>query len=156
MRVVLQRVDGCSVSVGQHVAARFSGLGLLLLVGAALGDELPLADAAAEKAAAMRVFDPDLCAERGLCPPAGARELSALDLGLPVMVISQFTLLADVRKGRRPSWHAAMPGQEASPIVARVAERLRELDLPVHEGVFGADMAVTATNAGPVTIVFDL
>lgn len=156
MRVVMQRVDGCSVSVNRELVSSFTGLGLLLLVGVAREDNLETAALAAEKATSMRVFDAGISTSYGLCPPAGSKELSAVDLRLPVMVVSQFTLLADVRKGRRPSWNAAMPSEEAGPIVARLAERIQELGLPVHEGVFGADMSVAATNVGPVTIVFDL
>ncbi len=82
-------------------------------------------------------------------------ELSALDLGAPVIVVSQFTLYADTRKGRRPSWGAASPGAHAEPLVDEFAAELRRLGLPVQTGVFGADMAVSLVNDGPVTVLLE-
>ncbi|GAA1803492.1 D-aminoacyl-tRNA deacylase [Nostocoides veronense] len=82
-------------------------------------------------------------------------ERSAEELGAPVLLISQFTLYADTRKGRRPSWNGAAPGLVAEPLVAELGRALSAYGLPVHEGVFGADMAVSFTNDGPVTVLLD-
>src|SRR5699024_9863912 len=94
----------------------------------------------ARKIADLRIFD---------------GERSAAELVAPVLVVSQFTLSADVRKGRRPSWGAAAPGEVAEPLVEDVVAELRARNLPVHTGRFGADMRVELTNDGPVTIVLD-
>jgi D-tyrosyl-tRNA(Tyr) deacylase len=82
-------------------------------------------------------------------------ERSVSDAGAPVIVVSQFTLYGEARKGRRPTWNAAAPGAVAAPLVAHVSDLLRERGLEVGEGVFGADMALNLTNDGPVTLIID-
>ena len=103
------------------------------------------ADALAHKIAGLRVFDDD----------DGAMNVALADVGGAVLVVSQFTLLGDVRKGRRPSFIAAARGELAERLYERVAARLRDAGLHVQTGVFGADMAVELVNDGPVTILLD-
>ena len=143
MRTVLQRVTSASVSVddpepGTVVGA--IGTGLLALVGVTHDDTTDAARALADKIAHLRIL-------RG--------EQSVLSAGAAVLAISQFTLYADTRKGRRPSWNAAAPGPAAEPIYAAFCDRLRELGIQVAEGRFGADMSVQLTNDGPVTLIVD-
>ena len=111
--------------------------------------------AEAEKLYGLRIFDPahDV---HGRLPAGTAGEVSAQDLGLPVLLVSQFTLYADTRKGRRPSWSAAAPGDVAEPIVEACAAHLRSIGATVPQGVFGADMQVALVNDGPMTIVLEL
>ncbi|WP_144791603.1 D-aminoacyl-tRNA deacylase [Kocuria palustris] len=148
MRIILQRARGAAVTIpgprGTETVGSFDGPGLVALVGVTHGDDAETAAALAEKTAGLRIMAD---AERS--------EVSCLDLGAPVLVVSQFTLYADVRKGRRPSWSQAAPGDVSEPIVAAYAERLRELGLEVPTGRFGADMQVSLVNDGPVTIVVD-
>jgi D-tyrosyl-tRNA(Tyr) deacylase len=141
MRAVIQRADGASVVVAGRVTASFAGEGLVVLLGVTHQDGEPQARRMARKVADLRLL-------RG--------ERSAVDAGAPIVVISQFTLYGDARKGRRPTWNAAAPGPVAEPLVARVVALLRERGLEVGEGVFGADMAVALTNDGPVTLVLDV
>lgn len=149
MRVLLQRVTEAAVTVGGEVVGA-TGPGLLLLVGICEGDEAATVDALAAKTANLRVFD----------DAAGVMNRSALDLlaaGDPVgvLVVSQFTLCADTRKGRRPSYaHAARP-EQAAPLVDRFAATLRALGLPTAQGRFGAEMLVSLVNDGPVTLVIE-
>jgi len=149
MRVLVQRVLEGSVMVGDEVVGD-TGPGFVLLVGVT-HDDTP-ADAAflASKVANLRVFD----------DAAGNLNRSALDLlaaGEPVgmLVVSQFTLYADMRKGRRPSFVRAAAPDVAAPLVARFADELRRLGLPVAEGRFGAEMRVALVNDGPVTLWLD-
>lgn len=144
MRSVLQRVARSSVTVDDVTAAEI-GRGLLVLVGVAAGDTVADADATARKLAGLRVF-PD---------EAGAMNRSAIEVGAEVLVVSQFTLCADVRRGRRPSFSGAARPEEAAPLVAAVAEGLRKMGLQVAEGSFGAMMAVELVNDGPVTIIVE-
>ena len=104
----------------------------------------------------MRLFNAShaVAAQAQLAPDSG-KELSAADLALPVLVISQFTLYANTRKGRRPTWDAAAPGDIASPLVDAFAEQLIARGVDVQRGVFGADMQVSFTNDGPMTIIVD-
>lgn len=140
MRAVVQRASSGRVLVdGQEVAA-LDGPGLVVLVGVSVEDGPDDAAQVARKVADLRVL-------RG--------ELSAVDAGAPVIVVSQFTLLADTRKGRRPTWAGAARGDVAEPLVAAVVGALRERGLRVGTGVFGADMAVELVNDGPVTILLD-
>ncbi|MDR1293429.1 MAG: D-tyrosyl-tRNA(Tyr) deacylase [Bifidobacteriaceae bacterium] len=141
MRAVIQRAHGASVAVEGRVTASFVGEGLVVLLGVTHADGEQQAARIAAKIAEMRLL-------RG--------ERSASDAGAPVIVVSQFTLYGDARKGRRPTWNAAAPGPVAQPLVARVVALLRERGLTVGEGVFGADMAVTLTNDGPVTLILDV
>ena len=141
MRVVVQRVTRARVTPGGAVGA---GLGLLVGVSAA-ADEAVAVEAAG-KVARLRIFPDD----------AGRFDRSLLDTGGAALVVSQFTLLADTRKGNRPSFTAAARPELAAPLVDRFAAALRELGVPVETGVFGARMAVVLVNDGPVTIVLDV
>lgn len=144
MRAVVQRVAGARVLVDGEVVGAVEGSGLLALVGVTHGDSRDVADQLAAKIWGLRVFDgPD-------------RELSASDLGLPILVVSQFTLYGDTRKGRRPSWTAAAPGELAEPLVDRVVWALREAGAVVATGRFGAHMQVELVNDGPVTILLEV
>lgn len=144
MRVVLQRVARASVSVdGERVAS--IGVGFLVLVGVGHDDGPAEAERLAEKVSALRVFADD----------AGKMNRAIADVGGEALVVSQFTLYADLRKGRRPSWtDAAEPGKAAE-LVDAFAVALERQGLPVATGVFGADMQVELLNDGPVTLVLD-
>ncbi len=144
MRVVLQRVAGASVTVDGQVVASI-GPGLLLLVAVAGGDDEAEARRVAAKCAEMRIFsDAD-----------GRFNLSLTDTGGEALVVSQFTLLADVRRGRRPSFEAAARPEAAEPLVEVFAEELRRLGVETQTGRFGAKMSVDLVNDGPVTVVID-
>ena len=144
MRIVLQRVSKGSVTVGGEVVGSVEQ-GVVLLVGVADGDGEEQAGWLAKKIAGLRVFE----------DAEGKMNLSLLDVGGGALVVSQFTLLADTRKGRRPSFIKAAHPQVAEPLVERFAELLREEGLPVEMGVFGANMTVEIHNDGPVTIVLE-
>ena len=143
MRVLVQRVTSASVSVDGEVVGAIDAAeqGLLALVGITHSDDADLARRMAEKLWQLRILD---------------GELSAADVGAPILVISQFTLYANTAKGRRPTWNAAAPGAVAEPLVTVFAEALRELGAEVATGVFGADMAVELVNDGPVTVLLEL
>ncbi len=132
----------------------FQGPGLVVLVGVTHDDTSTTAVRLADKIYDLRIFGAEHSSSA--IPEGGPRELSASDLGLPVLVISQFTLYGDTRKGRRPTWDAAAPGPVAEPLVAAVADRLRERGADVSTGVFGADMRVALVNDGPVTILLEV
>ncbi len=150
MRVVLQRASAARVEVDGVVVGDLDGPGLVALVGVTHGDGPTQVEWMARKIAHLRVFDgPD-----GDESPGAER--SAVEAGLPVLVVSQFTLYGDVRKGRRPSWSAAAPGPVAEPLVEAVAEALRAEGLRVATGTFGAHMRVHLVNDGPVTLVLDV
>lgn len=140
MRAVVQRAARARVRVGGESVAAFDGPGLVVLAGATHDDGPEQVAWLARKIAHLRIM---------------REELSASDLAAPVIVVSQFTLYADTRKGRRPSWNGAAPGPVAEPLVAALAEALRGHGLPVQTGVFGADMALELVNDGPVTILLD-
>lgn len=142
MRVVLQRVTGAEVRIEDSVVGRIAH-GLVALVGIGDGDLASDVDVLAAKTAALRIFD----------TADGAR--SVVDVGGAVMVISQFTLLADTRRGNRPSWTAAAPPDHARPLVEQFATQLEARGITVARGVFGAHMVVSLVNDGPVTIVLD-
>lgn len=145
MRAVLQRVTRASVSVGGEVVGAI-GPGIVALVGVTTDDGAAQVATVARKIAELRILP-------------GERSISdLLETGEPaeVLLISQFTLYADVRKGRRPSWNGAAPSAVAEPVVAAVGEALRARGIPVAEGVFGAHMAVDLVNDGPVTIILDV
>lgn len=154
MRAVVQRVDGASVVVDGEDVGRIDGPGLLLLVGVTHSDDESIARRLAHKAYDLRIFDATRF--EACTAPGGSKEVSASDLGLPVLVVSQFTLYADTRKGRRPTWDAAAPGPVAEPLVDVVADELRARGARVATGRFGADMRVGLTNDGPVTIILDV
>ncbi len=141
MRAVVQRVRRASVDVeGQRIAQ--IGAGLLVLLGVTHDDEPETARAMARKVAHLRV----LRDERSVATTPGAA----------VLVVSQFTLYGDTRKGRRPSWLAAAPGPVAEPLVDEVAAELRRSGVEVATGQFGADMSVELVNDGPVTLLLEL
>lgn len=141
MRAVVTRVTSAAVDVeGERVGA--IGAGLLVLVGVGHDDTAATATALARTIAGLRI----LRGERALTDEAQPEAL----------VVSQFTLLADTRRGRRPSWSAAAPGPVAAPLVEVVVATLSDLGISVRTGRFGADMAVTSVNDGPVTIVLDV
>jgi D-tyrosyl-tRNA(Tyr) deacylase len=160
MRAVVQRVDGARVTVAGEVVGAITGPGLCVLVGVTHTDTAALAARMADKVYDMRLFDEAALGERltGVCLPPGQRprEVSASDVGLPVLVVSQFTLYGQTRKGRRPTWEAAAPGPVAEPIVAAFAQQLRDRGAEVATGQFGAAMRVDLVNDGPVTVIVDL
>ena len=141
VRAVLQRVSRAQVRVDGQVVGEVEGEGLLALVGVTSGDGPEQVDRLARKIAELRVL-------RG--------ERSVLDAGAAVLVVSQFTLYGDARKGRRPSWSAAAPGPVAQPLVDAVCAALRARGVRVETGVFGADMAVELVNDGPVTLLLEV
>lgn len=142
MRAVVQRVSRASVTVEEAVASSI-GPGLLVLLGVAEGDSDADADALAGKVARLRVFPNE----------EGRFDRSVRETGGAVLVVSQFTLLADTAKGNRPSFTRAAAPQEAERLYARFCAVLRELGVHVAQGVFGARMEVELVNDGPVTIV---
>ncbi|MBF9351248.1 D-aminoacyl-tRNA deacylase [Mycobacteroides chelonae] len=143
MRVLVQRVISATVSVEGEVvgAIRPEGQGLLALVGVTHDDDAQTAAQLAEKLWQLRILDD---------------EKSAADLGAPILVVSQFTLYANTKKGRRPAWNAAAPGSVAEPIVTAFANALRGLGAQVEAGIFGAHMQVELINDGPVTVLLEL
>lgn len=152
MRALVQRSNGAQVTVGTEIVGEFKGPGLVVLVGVTHADDAKAATRMAEKIYGLRVFEP----RHASTPPGSpARELSASDLGLPLLVISQFTLYADTRKGRRPTWDAAAPRPVAEPLVAAVVNELSRLGATVHTGRFGADMQVSLINDGPFTVLLE-
>lgn len=140
MRAVVQRVTEASVEVGGEIVGAI-GSGLVVLVGVTHGDGPEQAAAVARKVHGLRV----LRDERSVADTPGAA----------VLVVSQFTLYGDARKGRRPTWAAAAPGPVAEPLVDEFVRVLRDLGAPVATGVFGADMRVNLVNDGPVTLLLE-
>ena len=132
----------------------FTGPGLMVLVGVTHDDTPDRAARLADKLYDLRLFDASHA--EGELPEGSARELSASDLGLPVLVVSQFTLYGDTRKGRRPTWDAAAPRPVAEPLVDAVVARLRERGADVSTGIFGADMQVALVNDGPITMILEI
>jgi len=144
MRAVIQRVSMASVEVEGRIVGRI-GPGVLVLLGVGHGDSEAEARLLADKTANLRIFADE----------AGKFNHSLLDTGGSALVISQFTLYADTRKGRRPSFSGAAPPTEAEPLVNAYCAALRALGIPVETGVFGAMMRITLVNEGPVTITLD-
>jgi len=144
MRVVLQRVARASVTVDGSAVSRI-GRGFLLLVGVGHGDGPGDADRLAAKIATLRVF-PD---------GGGTMNLSLADVDGGALVVSQFTLYGDLRKGRRPSWAGAAGPETAAPLVEALAADLEARGVEVARGAFGADMQVELVNDGPVTLMLD-
>ena len=142
MRAVLQRVSRAEVRVAGKVVGAI-GAGWLVLLGIGPDDDQTTAARMVEKVAALRVFEDD----------AGKMNLSALEVRADFLLISQFTLYADLSRGRRPSFVGAAPPAVAEPLVEHVAELLRSKGFSVATGRFGAEMAVELVNDGPVTIV---
>ncbi|MGW4327531.1 D-aminoacyl-tRNA deacylase [Nocardia sp. NPDC004573] len=146
MRALLQRVSSAQVTVDDQVVGRIDPAahgvphGLVALVGVTHSDTEATAKALADKVWRLRILD---------------GERSAADLHAPILVVSQFTLYADTRKGRRPSWSAAAPGAIAEPLVDVFARALRELGATVATGRFGAHMHIDLVNDGPVTLLLE-
>ena len=140
MRAVLQRVDGARVEVDGEVVGAIEGEGLLALVGVTHDDGPEQVATIARKICELRILQ---------------GERSVLDAGASVLVVSQFTLYADVRKGRRPSWNGAAPAPVAEPLVQQVVEAIRERGVDAQEGRFGASMRVGLVNDGPFTILLE-
>ena len=140
MRAVLQRVTSARVEVDGEVVGAIDRAGLLALVGVTHDDGPEQVERMARKIAELRIL---------------RDEQSLVDAGAPVLVVSQFTLYADTRKGRRPSWSAAAPGPVAEPLVAALVDALRRRGVEVEQGRFGAMMEVSLVNDGPVTLVVD-
>jgi D-aminoacyl-tRNA deacylase len=144
VRAVVQRVSEASVAV-EGVTHGVVAAGLVVLLGVARGDDTAAAERLAGKVARLRVFENE----------EGRFDRSLLDAGGSALVVSQFTLIADTAKGNRPSFADAAPPEDAEPIYERFCEALRELGVPVETGAFGARMAVSLVNDGPVTIILD-
>lgn len=144
MRAVVQRVSGARVTVGDHAAGEI-GRGLVALVGVQVGDTEADAAYLADKLVGLRVFEDH----------EGKLNLSAQEVGGAVLVVSNFTVLGDCRKGRRPSFTDAAPPQEAERLLAGFVERLRAAGLSVATGVFREHMHVEINNDGPVTLLLD-
>ena len=145
MRTVIQRVSRARVLVGDDVVGEI-GHGFLLLVGVAEGDSVGDAGVTARKISELRVF-PD---------GEGKMNRSISDAGGSILVVSQFTLMADVRRGRRPSFVSAARPDEAEPLIRAVCAGLEERGIAVETGLFGAAMQVELVNDGPVSIVLDV
>lgn len=145
MRAVVQRVDGASVAVvtgsGTETVGEIIGEGLCVLVGVTHEDTKEKAAQLARKLWSIRMLE---------------GEKSCSEVNAPLLVISQFTLYGDARKGRRPTWNAAAPGSVAEPLVDEVVARLRALGARVETGRFGADMRVSLTNHGPFTVQLEM
>ncbi|MFC6880025.1 MULTISPECIES: D-aminoacyl-tRNA deacylase [Actinomadura] len=141
MRAVVQRASRASVTVDGRVVGAIEGPGLLVLVGVTHDDTERQAKRMAAKLWGLRILED---------------EKSCSDLNAPLLVVSQFTLYGDARKGRRPTWTAAAPGPVAEPLVNAVVDELRSLGAKVETGVFGADMKVSLTNDGPITLILDI
>ncbi|GEJ58582.1 D-aminoacyl-tRNA deacylase [Anaeromyxobacter diazotrophicus] len=144
MRAVVQRVSRAEVRVEGRVTGAVAR-GLLVLVGVAQGDGEDAARLLADKVAALRIFEDD----------AGKMNRAVAEVGGGVLVVSQFTLLGDARKGNRPSFTAAAPPEAADALYQRFCALLREKGLPVATGVFRAQMEVELVNDGPVTLLLD-
>lgn len=140
MRIVLQRARSASVTVDGEVVGQLPSPGLVLLVGITHDDTPEVCERVAQKIWGLRIL---------------ADERSASDVGAPILAVSQFTLYADIRKGRRPSWSRAAPGAASEPLFEHFVGALRTLGAQVATGRFGAMMDVTLVNDGPVTIVLD-
>ena len=140
MRAVVQRVTSAHVTVADEVVGALQRPGLLVLVGVTHDDSAAIAARLADKVWNLRIL---------------ADERSCAEVGAPLLVVSQFTLYADTRKGRRPSWSAAAPRPVSEPLVDAFVAALRSLGAEVATGVFGADMAVSLVNDGPVTLILD-
>ncbi|MEU9581302.1 MULTISPECIES: D-aminoacyl-tRNA deacylase [Streptomyces] len=141
MRAVVQRVDGASVVVEGETVGKITGEGLCVLVGVTHDDTEEKAAQLARKLWSLRIL---------------REERSCSDVDAPLLVISQFTLYGDARKGRRPTWNAAAPGPVAEPLVDEVVARLRALGATVETGRFGAEMRVSLANDGPFTVLLEI
>jgi D-aminoacyl-tRNA deacylase len=140
MRLVIQRVTSARVEVDSGIVGAIDRPGLVILVGVTHDDQPTTADRLAEKVWTLRILD---------------GERSCQEENAPVLVVSQFTLYADTRKGRRPSWSAAAPRAVSEPLIEAFVSALRLRGAEVATGIFGAHMKVTLTNDGPVTLILD-
>jgi len=140
VRAVIQRARSASVTVDGEVVGSFDGPGVVVLLGVTHDDGPDQVAWMARKVWGLRIL---------------RDEQSASDVGAPVLVVSQFTVYGDVRKGRRPTWNAAAPGEVSEPVYEQVCAELERLGAKVSRGRFGADMAVSLVNDGPVTLVLD-
>lgn len=140
MRAVVQRVSQARVDVAGETVGKI-GTGLVVLLGVTHDDTTDLADRLAAKIWNLRIL---------------REEKSAAELGAGILVVSQFTLYGDARKGRRPTWTAAAPGPVAEPLYDHFCTSLRTQGATVAEGVFGADMEISLTNDGPTTLILEL
>jgi len=140
MRAVVQRVTGARVDVEGRTVGEI-GAGLVVLLGVTHDDTADTASRLAAKIHGLRIL---------------RDERSVADTGDAILVVSQFTLYGDARKGRRPTWTAAAPGAVAEPLYEAFCAALRSLGATVEQGVFGADMAVSLTNDGPTTLLLDM
>lgn len=140
MRAVVQCVSSASVTVADDVVGELTSPGLLVYLGVTHGDGRAEVEWMARKIWTLRIF---------------AEEKSASEVGAPVLVVSQFTLYGDARKGRRPTWEAAAPGSVAEPVYDAVCAALADLGAHVERGVFGAHMEVASVNQGPFTVWLD-
>ncbi|MDQ5858910.1 MAG: D-aminoacyl-tRNA deacylase [Acidobacteriota bacterium] len=144
MKLVIQRVSEAQVRVRGETVARI-GPGFLVLLGAVEGDTAATAEEAARKVAGLRVFEDE----------AGRMNLDLAAVGGSVLVVSQFTLAADLSRGRRPGFEKALPGDAARPLYERFVEMLSAAGVPVETGVFGEMMQVSLVNDGPATFVME-
>ena len=144
MRAVVQRVDRASVTVEGSITGQIDK-GLLVLLGVAEGDTEKDLAYIVDKVCGLRIFEDE----------AGKMNLSVQDVGGSILAVSQFTLCGDCRKGKRPSFIAAARPETAIPLYERFVAELRDHDLHVETGEFGADMAVSLVNDGPVTLILD-
>jgi len=140
VRAVVQRVLSASVAVDGKIVGSIDRPGLMVLIGVTHGDGPDQAAWMARKVWGLRIL---------------REEQSASDIDAPLLVVSQFTLYGDARKGRRPTWQAAAPGPVSEPLYEAVCTQLERLGATVARGVFGADMQVSLVNDGPVTLVLD-
>lgn len=144
MRAVVQRVKKSSVTVDDKITGEI-GQGLMVLIGVEDGDSEKDADYIADKVCGLRIFEDE----------QGKMNLSVEDIGGEVLAVSQFTLLADARKGRRPSFTKAAAPDEANALYRKVIDKIESRNINVEEGVFQAEMMVEIHNDGPVTILLD-
>jgi D-tyrosyl-tRNA(Tyr) deacylase len=144
MRAVVQRVSRCRVTVEGRITGEI-GAGLLVLLGVSKGDTERAADYLAEKVLGLRIFEDD----------AGKMNLSAQELQREILVVSQFTLYGDVRRGKRPSFDSAARPEEARRLYEYFVEKIRQASVTCATGEFQATMDVELVNAGPVTILLD-
>jgi len=140
MKAVVQRVLRASVTVDGDVVGSIEGPGLLVLLGVTHSDDESTAGWMAAKTWGLRILED---------------EASASDIGAPILVVSQFTLYGDARKGRRPTWSAAAPGQVSEPLYEAFCRSLEELGAHVERGRFGAHMEVASVNDGPMTVIVE-
>lgn len=141
MRAVVSRVTEAGVSVHGEIVGEISEPGLLVLLGITHSDDEAVAETMARKLHELRIL---------------RDEQSAATLGAPLLIVSQFTLYGETRKGRRPSWTAAAPGAVAEPLLQVVVDRLRARGARVETGSFGAEMAVRSVNDGPFTVLVEI